>query len=119
MEKKSKSSLNIKNMAELEAYQDRLNLMAKTMEQTANWWSPRITKIAEKIQKLNQDEKFENEGLMADLQLKLNHLIKKSEWEQKEKVKEFNRVREKLIYSNLASSLSTKIPAPSGQFSKI
>lgn len=129
MEKKSKSNLNINNLVELEAYQEKLNGIAQIMEQTANWWSPRITKIAEKIKKIQEKESFDNEGVLEDLQKKLNHLIKKSEWEQREnvkfqeRVKEFNKIREKLIFSSLASSLGSKEiksePVQSGKFTKL
>jgi len=129
MEKKSKSNLKINNLVELEAFQQKLNTMAAIMEKTANWWSPRITKIAEKIKNIKDKEDFNNESVLDDLQLQLNHLIKKSEWEQRENtkfqetVKEFNKIREKLIFSNLASSLGSKDikneSVPSGKFTKL
>lgn len=94
------------------------SLKDSLFQQSAFFLNNKILFLNEKIDKLKNNFQFDDE--VFNLELQILHLIKKSEWEQKEfklfqtEVNEYNNIKTSLIYKNLANNLSSKTP-PSGQ----
>lgn len=99
--------------------EEKLMLGGAMLEATCNWWAREIQMRISKFQFLQEkliekwDDKMAQE--CSELQIAINHLQKKSEWEQKESNKfseqrnNFIKLKNKDIKKTLSNKLAAKL----------